>query len=113
MEHKIELRFQGVDDVEATRFANELRSDLLDNLPVTSAEVVKDRSDTMDFGATLVLVLGTPVALVLGKAVANYFGRNSGARIHITADGQVIAENLDSKDAAKVAEVFAERFKTK
>jgi hypothetical protein len=50
-----------------------------------------------------------PVAVALAKAVIAFLQRNSGAAITITKAGTVVAKNLDSKDAAKIAEAFAGR----
>jgi len=111
MAQKVELRFEGVDEVEAQRLARLLKDDLLDEVEGISAEISKDRADTMDFGATLVLVLGTRVAVEIAKAVGDFLRRHSGAKLNISADGAVIAQGLDSKDAAKIASAFAERFK--
>ena len=72
-------------------------------------EQSRDRQDTMDFGATLVIVLGTASVTALAKGVAAWLARHSGARIEINADGTVIASNLDSGDATKIAEAFGRR----
>jgi hypothetical protein len=54
-----------------------------------------------------VLLFGTPVAIALAKAVSTFLQRHSGATIRITRSGEVIASNLDSRDAARIAEAFA------
>jgi len=53
------------------------------------------------------LLFGTPVAIALAKSVTAFLQRNSGASITITSSGAVVATNLDSRDAAKIAEAFA------
>ncbi|NKM36364.1 hypothetical protein [Rhizobium laguerreae] len=105
-ERSFELSFEGVSSSEANILAQGLREELLEALPDATVTRKKTRQDTMDFGATLVLVLGTPVAVVAAKAIGNYLGRNSGAKITIRADGAIVAENLDSKDAARIAEAI-------
>ena len=70
------------------------------------------RPETQDFGATLVLVFGTPVAVILAKAVGNFLHRHSGASIAISRNGDVVAENIDSRDAARIAEAFAAKRST-
>lgn len=103
MDH-FEIAFEGVDAAEALRLANELEEELR----VIPAEVrrVKARPETMDFGSTLVLVFGTPVAITLAKALSNFLQRHSGASIAISRDGAIVATNLDSRDASRIAEAF-------
>jgi len=92
---------------DANRFAQDLEQQLRELVPSAKVSLKKERSDSQDFGATLILLFGTPVAVALAKAVTTFLQRNLGASITITKDGAVIAKNLDSKDAAKVAEAFA------
>ena len=62
----------------------------------------KDREGTQDFGATLVLILGTGAITAVAKGLSAWIVRNSGARIIITKDGEVVAENIDSRDAERI-----------
>ena len=101
----VQISFDNCSAGEAAQLANQLEQDLRE---AAAAEISrkKDRPDSQDFGATLVVLFGTPVAIVLAKAVSNFLRRHSGASISITKDG-VMAKNLDSKDAARIAEAFA------
>src|SRR5262245_60008190 len=101
----LELSFDS-DPAEALRLANELEQDLRE---AAAADISrkKERTDSQDFGTTLVLIFGTPVAVALAKAVTTFLQRNSGATIRITKAGEVIATNLDSRDASRIAEAFA------
>jgi hypothetical protein len=104
--NKLEISFDHCEPAEALRLTNELEQELLD---AAQAEISrkKERSDSQDFGTTLVLVFGTPVAISLASALGVFLQRHSGASIKISKDGSVIASNLDSKDAARIAEAFA------
>jgi len=104
----IQISFDNCSTGEAAQLANQLEQDLNE---AGASEITrkKDRPDSQDFGATLVVLFGTPVAIVLAKAVSNFLHRHSGASISITADGAVIARNLESKDAARIAEAFARK----
>lgn len=104
------ITFREASLAEANRYATDLVASLRDIDQNLSAEQRRDRSETQDFGATVAIVLGTASATAVAKGVATWLARNSGAKIDITADGgNVIASNLDSRDAAKIAEVFARR----
>src|SRR5260221_10981239 len=71
-------------------------------------EVRQKRSDdrTQDFGATLVLILGAPAVVVVAKALGDWLKLRNSAKITIKKDGQVVAENLTSNDALKLAELL-------
>jgi hypothetical protein len=93
---------------DAARFSQDLEQQLREAAPSARISLEKSRTDTQDFGSTLVLLFGTPVAVALAKAVTAFLQRNSGAAITITTkEGGLIARNLDSRDAAKIAEAFA------
>ncbi len=100
------ITFEGISVAEANRYANELRNALLDATP--DIEVRQKRSDdrTQDFGATLVLILGAPAVVVVAKALGDWLKLRNSAKITIKKDGQVVAENLTSNDALKLAELL-------
>lgn len=102
-----EISFEG-STAEAAQLSNELEQDIREAAAVDITRK-KERQDTQDFGSTLVLVLGTPVAIIVAKAVATFLSRHSGATIRISKNGELVAQNLDSKDAARIAEAFSGR----
>jgi hypothetical protein len=108
-EQKYLITFEDISVAEANRYASELRNALLD--ATTDIEVYQTRSDdrTQDFGATLVLILGTPAVLAVAKALGDWLKLRNSAKITIDKDGQVIAENLTSKDALKLAELLRQQ----
>lgn len=65
------IRFEGGDLAEANAYAEELRDTLLeaasDKDVKVDVHVRRDDPTTMDFGGTLVLVLGTPAVLAIAK----------------------------------------------
>ena len=104
------IKFPGVATSEANQYAQDLEDELreLDDIRV---ERRRDRDDTLDFGATLVLVLGTAAVTALARGLARWLRRNSGANIQITTpDGRTVtADHLDSSDAAAIAKaIFAQ-----
>lgn len=100
------ITFEEIAPAEASRYADELRDDLLN---AGAKKVERRRSDprAQDFGTTLVLVLGTPAAVAVATALGNWLGRRHGSKLTIRMpDGEIILENVSSKDAMKVVEYF-------
>jgi hypothetical protein len=102
MQHEIEISFAECSPAQAARFSNDLEQHLRDDVPAAQAALKKARPDSQDFGTSLVVLFGTPVAIVLAKSIGGFLQRHSGATITITKDGEVIARNLDSRDAARI-----------
>jgi hypothetical protein len=109
MQEKFEIRFENVDPRQGNELAQELEDLLADQVPDVDVTRVKDRSDTLDFGATLVLVLGAPVSIILAKALKDFLTRNSGVTLEFTKDGAIIARNLSSEDVPKAIEQAVKR----
>jgi hypothetical protein len=98
------LRFVDATQKDANNYAEQLRGELEQNEGV---EIIRsrERDDTQDFGATLVLVLGTASVTAVAHGIASWLQRNSGATIEVTCpDGSRHKyTHLDSHDAAKIA----------
>jgi hypothetical protein len=106
---QLEISFDDCSPAEAATLAQDLETQLREVDHSTKLSLKKARADSQDFGTTLVVLFGTPVAIALAKAIAIFLQRHSGASITISADGTVVGKNLDSKDAARIAEAFAGR----
>src|SRR5260221_8188383 len=107
------IDFVDCSSADANRYAQDLERSLI---PLDPSIDVKrgTKEEAQEIVSSLVLLFGTPVAVSLAQAVYKFVVRNSGAKITIrTRDGRVIAENLDSKDAARIAEAFASAEKVK
>ena len=109
MEERWMIRF---DDV-SSRTANDASRTLGDVLRVVegvNVERAKDSDDSLDFGGTLILVLGTPAVVAVARAIAGWATRRNMATISVLdRDGQLVARNVDSKDAAAIIEAFTKR----
>jgi hypothetical protein len=101
------IRFTDVSLAEANQYAGSLAESLRDVDPGIEVAQRRDKVDTQDFGATLALVLGTASVTALAQGIASWISRNSGAHIEISTKGRVVASNLNSKDAARIAEAFS------
>jgi len=68
------IRFEEISEADANRYAVELRNMILDASPDVEVERRRDNPSALDFGATLVLILGTPVATAVTSAIAQAIG---------------------------------------
>jgi hypothetical protein len=100
------IRFQDLSVAEANVQAARLRQEILDISPDVRVEVEKEDPRTMDFGSTLVLVLGAPAIVAIAKGIANYLSRAHG-RIIIEKDGTIIAEGISGGDVARIVEALS------
>jgi hypothetical protein len=106
-QQKVVVKFENCSVADANRWAEDLRRDLLDGVPDMQVDRQRDNPAAQDFGATLVLVLGTPAIVMLAKALKAWLARNNAASIRLeTADGILVANNLESKDAAAIVQAF-------
>jgi hypothetical protein len=101
--------FPDASAAEGNRLAANLADALRDVDPGITVDRRREQADTQDFGATLAVVLGTAAATALARGIASWLARNSGARIEIKRNGEVIlsASHLDSKDVPRIAEAFS------
>ena len=79
----LKISFEGASPAEAVIFSQQLEQQLREAAPGVGI-TRESPGHSQDGGATLVLLFGTPVAIVLAKAVREYLTRNTGARITIT-----------------------------
>jgi hypothetical protein len=108
-QQKLIIRFEDETVASANQKASELRYQVLDASPDVSTEIVKDDNSNQDFGATLVLIFGTPVAIAIAKGIADYIKR-TGTTITIEdGNGKVIAKNVNSADVARIAQAFGNK----
>jgi hypothetical protein len=105
------ISFVDASVAEGNQLASSLTDALRDADPMVVVERRRERPDTQDFGATLAIMLATEAATALAKGVAAWLARNSGARIEIKRNGEVVlvASHLDSKDVPRLAEAFSSR----
>lgn len=105
-EGSFHVQFEGMSVAEANRAASELRG-MIERAAGRDVrtEIVKERSDTQDFGATLVLVLGTPAVVVLAKAIHSYIAKRGDRVVIRTAQGTLVATGQAARniDVAKTA----------
>lgn len=107
--HEITIKFKNPDEREAGVYAKELQEYLKDEINGLQIDLRKDNPDTQDFGATLVLVLGTPVLIALANGIADYFRKRPNSQLDIECGpGKKVSFKGSSDDAAKISESLKE-----
>jgi len=108
-----EIRFVNASPDEGNLNLTNLRDFLRDIVPRKNhlaMERKRENANSQDFGATLVLVLGTAAATAVAQGIRTWLAAHTGTTIEITdAKGQVVARNINSASAAEIAKVFAQR----
>jgi hypothetical protein len=103
------ISFPDASAADANQYAADLAGSIRDSDPHVNVEQRRDRDDSQDLGVTVVLVLGTASVTAVAQGIASWLGRHSGAKIQVNADGSVLASDLDSRDASRIAEAFSSR----
>lgn len=99
---------------DANRWASELKEVLLEATPDIKVRQQNTHPYSQDFGTTLVLVLGTPVVVVVAKALGNWLLLHRETSITIkTAQGEIVGTNITTNDALKLAELLLAQQKKK
>ena len=109
MNNRITIQFPDVTADLGNVYAEDLRASLADTLDGTDRiERVRTDPDAQDFGATLVLVLGTTAVSAVARGIQAWLGRNSGVSIDLVAGGKTLhARNLDGEGVRELAKVLA------
>jgi hypothetical protein len=111
---RVTIRFENLSLAEAGTHAANLQGELLalrhdeSGQELESVSLQKDSKGTMDFGATLVLLLGTPALIVVAQGIANYLSR-TGTSVTIEKDGAVVIKGVRGADAARIVEAVKGR----
>jgi|GraSoiStandDraft_40_1057318.scaffolds.fasta_scaffold112290_2 hypothetical protein len=101
------VTFEGVSPSDANRYAEELRNALLDATADIAVQRKRESPQTQDFGSTLILIVGTPAVGAVVTAVSNWLQlRKNASLTWKTADGEMIVQNISSKNAVELAQQF-------
>src|SRR4051812_20284735 len=85
----VTLTFPDVTPDVGNVYADDLKQALEEALAAGGRiERRRERADSQDFGATLVLVLGTTAVTAIAEGVKTWLARNSGAAIDVTVGGK-------------------------
>ncbi|SRR6266852_783201 len=101
------ITFDDASPTDANRYADELRNALLNAAPDIVVQRARDDPQAQDFGATLILILGTPAAAAVVAAVGNWLKlRQSASITWKTEHEQILVQHITSKDAAQLAQLL-------
>jgi hypothetical protein len=107
----VAIRFPELALSEAGQAARLLREQILDEAPEVEVGVQKDDTKTQDFGATLVLVLGTPAVVSLARGIAKWMMRERTV-LEIEKDGEKVtirAHGTLNENAARIVEALSKQ----
>ncbi len=107
------ITFDDVSPANANRYADELSNALLDAAADITVQRRRDNPRAQDFGAALVLLLGTPTAVVLAKTITTVIGnwlqlrQGQGVSVTVkTADRQISIKNMTDEHATQLVQLF-------
>lgn len=102
---EIKIEFPGVDDAEGAECAESLLSELkqdpalIDSLDRERTVIARGEREAMDFGATLIAVLGTPAIIVLAHTLKSWLERTGTSKIALNG---ILIDNVRSADIASI-----------
>jgi len=70
-----QIDFEGLNQADTTRLAEDLARFIKTTIPDVTAEVEGHLAGTMDVGATVAVVLGTPAVVILARGMADWIRR--------------------------------------
>lgn len=101
------IEIEGNESANISQYAGELKNTLLGASSEVEVEQNRADNEAQDFGSILVLILGTPEAVVLARAFRDWLNRRDGVKIHIkTPEREVLLENVTARDASKILELL-------
>jgi hypothetical protein len=98
MSKEFELQIQGVVPSLAGQYGLELQQELLQADPKLKISPRSSGEGHMDFGATLVLVLGTPAVIAVAHGIKAYLARRDVRVVVKSGDKTVELTNMRSED---------------
>jgi len=106
---KFFINLSGLSDSEKEKGAADLMRALKESDPTATVERRPNNARAQDFGATLILVLGSGAGIAIARGIKNWMGKWKNASLEVD-DGtrKVKLANVSSSDAVRVAELFAD-----
>lgn len=108
-----QISFTNASMDDANAYAAELVLHLRDAVPQPDKLQIERRrtnKDAQDFGATLVLVLGTGAAVAVAKGIQAWLAAHTGTTLDMRdAQGHVVATNIDAHGAAEIVKAWKQR----
>jgi hypothetical protein len=101
------ITLSGLSDREREKAAAELARVIKQSDPSTDVERRQDNTSAMDFGATLVVIVGSGAGIAIARGIQAWMGRWKNARIILSdGDHKVEIERVSSDDVIRAVELF-------
>lgn len=92
---------------EQEHAASELVRAIKQTDPSVTVERHPASATTMDFGASLAVILGSGAGIALAKGLQMWMGRWKNAELNLSSNGRtVVVKGLSGRDAIRVIEAF-------
>lgn len=111
MSAKLTVNFEDADAAEANVLCGELQDSLRQDVPEADVSRVKPDPLTQDFGATLVVILGTTAVTAVAKGIAAWLAARHEAKLRLTrtnSDGSTEEIVVDGQLGARAQQVVTE-----
>jgi len=94
---ELTIEFPDSAAADASRLAEDLARHVSTTIDGVKAEVASGSTDAMDFGATVVIVLGTPSIVYLAKGIADWIQRKGDPALVIKRGREsiIVKDGLD------------------
>jgi hypothetical protein len=106
MPEGLHIEFIGADPDLAGTYAQELSNELRDEVPGVDIKRIREDPRSQDPGtivAIVTAVLSSATVTSIGHGIALWLARHSGVKLRFkTADGELVAENVDSRNAPEM-----------
>jgi hypothetical protein len=103
---ELQITVEADDSATASRQAQALQRLLLEEGPPANVERIRANDQTLDGGATLAVILASPVLLELARCLRVFLQRYNSSHVTITDEhGSIVATNVS---AATVADLTRE-----
>jgi Effector Associated Constant Component 1 len=107
------ISFSDTDMATANEWAGELEESLAEDTPDLSVTRLREDPHTQDFGATLVIILGSTAVTALAKGIASWLARRQDAQLRLkrtTSDGQVHEITVRGQPSARTERIVTDFF---
>jgi hypothetical protein len=107
---RLQITVAAGDAAASSRSAQDLNRIILEELPDAEVERIRCRNGNLDGGATLAVVLASPVLLELARALRVFLQRYNSSSISITDEhGSLSAENVSAHSVDELVQTWKAR----
>lgn len=108
--NQLNITVQAEDDAAASRQAQALEKLLLEEGPSIKIDRIKASGETLDGGATLAVILASPVLLELARCLRMFLHRYNSSQISIIDEhGAIVAKNISAATVSELVENWANK----